>query len=204
MKKYFSHLGADLPAGLVVFLVAIPLCLGIALGSEVPPFSGLIAGVIGGIVVGCVSNSRIGVSGPAAGLIAIIIAAMTTFKSELSAEGIPAENINLMALQMLGLAVLISGIIQFILGIAKAGINAQLKSKCSVELPPVCHSIRRLLHQWQCTRKSTKTASPSATGIVKSWCRFAPRWACDRDTAKPQGRANDECLSRFDALALPD
>ena len=124
MKKYFSHLGADLPAGLVVFLVAIPLCLGIALGSEVPPFSGLIAGVIGGIVVGCVSNSRIGVSGPAAGLIAIIIAAMATFKSELSAEGIPTENLNLMALQMLGLAVLISGIIQFILGISKAGIIA--------------------------------------------------------------------------------
>lgn len=121
MQKYFSNLNRDLPAGLVVFLVAIPLCLGIALASGVPAMSGLIAGIIGGIVVGAVSNSRIGVSGPAAGLIAIIISALASFKAELGAEGVAEEEIAYMALQMLGLSVLISGIIQFVLGLLKAG-----------------------------------------------------------------------------------
>ena len=121
MSKYLKGLKKDLPAGLVVFLVAIPLCLGIALASGVPAFSGLIAGILGGILVGAVSNSRIGVSGPAAGLIAIIIGALTTFKSEVGVEGMSEEQINLMALQMLGLSVLIAGVIQFILGILKAG-----------------------------------------------------------------------------------
>ncbi len=124
MKNLFKHLGADLPAGLVVFLVAIPLCLGIALGSEVPPISGLIAGISGGIVVGSISNSRIGVSGPAAGLITIVVGAMATFRAELGADGVAEENIDMMALQMLGLAVLISGVLQFILGLIKAGFIA--------------------------------------------------------------------------------
>jgi MFS superfamily sulfate permease-like transporter len=122
--NYFKNLGKDLPAGLVVFLVAIPLCLGIALGSEVPPFSGLIAGIVGGIVVGVISNSRIGVSGPAAGLIAIIITAMATFKSELIRDGIGPDDVNLMALQMLGFSVLIAGVFQMLLGFVKAGIIA--------------------------------------------------------------------------------
>lgn len=111
----------DLPAGLVVFLVAIPLCLGIALASGVPVFSGLIAGIIGGIVVGSISSSKIGVSGPAAGLIAIIIAALASFKSEIGNNELTDSELNMMALQMLGLSVMISGVIQIILGILKAG-----------------------------------------------------------------------------------
>lgn len=124
MKNLFSYLGKDLPAGLVVFLVAIPLCLGIALASGVPAFSGLIAGIIGGIVVGVFSNSRIGVSGPAAGLIAIIITALMSFRAEIGAEGISETELNLMALKMLGFSVLIAGVLQFILGLFKAGFIA--------------------------------------------------------------------------------
>jgi MFS superfamily sulfate permease-like transporter len=71
----------DLPAGLVVFLVAVPLCLGIALASEAPVFSGLIAGIIGGVIVGIFSGSSIGVSGPAAGLAAIVATSWHDFQS---------------------------------------------------------------------------------------------------------------------------
>lgn len=120
-QSIFKNFKNDLPAGLVVFLVAIPLCLGIALASGVPAFSGLIAGIVGGIVVGAFSNSRIGVSGPAAGLIAIIITALATFRSEIGAEGLTEAEIDLMALKMLGFSVLIAGIIQLILGLLKAG-----------------------------------------------------------------------------------
>jgi len=74
----FSTLKNDLPASLVVFFVALPLCLGIALASGAPLFSGLIAGIVGGIVVGSLSGSKIGVSGPAAGLAAIVLVAITT------------------------------------------------------------------------------------------------------------------------------
>ena len=72
MKKYFQTAGSDLPASLVVFLVALPLCLGIALGSGAPLFSGIIAGIVGGILVGSLSGSALSVSGPAAGLIIVV------------------------------------------------------------------------------------------------------------------------------------
>jgi len=68
----------DLPASVVVFFVALPLCLGIALASGAPLFSGLIAGIVGGIIVGALSGSQIGVSGPAAGLAAIVLTAITS------------------------------------------------------------------------------------------------------------------------------
>ena len=71
-----SNLKHDLPASVVVFFVALPLCLGIALASGAPLFSGLIAGIIGGIVVGSLSGSQVGVSGPAAGLAAIVLTAI--------------------------------------------------------------------------------------------------------------------------------
>jgi MFS superfamily sulfate permease-like transporter len=64
-KSYMANLKYDLPASIVVFLVAVPLCLGIALASGAPFFSGLIAGIVGGIVIGCFSNSQLSVSGPA-------------------------------------------------------------------------------------------------------------------------------------------
>jgi len=102
----FSTLKNDLPASIVVFFVALPLCLGIALASGAPLFSGIIAGIVGGIVVGSLSGSKIGVSGPAAGLAAIVLTSIATLGGY--------ENFLL--------AVVLGGIIQIIFGILKAGI----------------------------------------------------------------------------------
>lgn len=104
-EKLFVNLKSDLPAGIVVFLVAMPLCLGIALASGAPFFSGVISGIIGGIIIGFMSNSHLSVSGPAAGLAAVVLASINqlgTFETFL-------------------LAVLISGAIQIVLGLVKAG-----------------------------------------------------------------------------------
>lgn len=105
-KSLFSNLKSDLPAGLVVFLVAVPLCLGIALASGAPLFSGIIAGMVGGIVVTSFSGSQLGVSGPAAGLAVIVLAAIE----------------DLGAFDSFLLAVVIAGGVQIALGIARAGI----------------------------------------------------------------------------------
>lgn len=78
MTSLFSELKKDLPASFVVFFVAVPLCLGIALASGAPLFAGLVAGVVGGIVVGGASGSPLGVSGPAAGLAVIVLNAIAT------------------------------------------------------------------------------------------------------------------------------
>ena len=102
----FKHIKNDLPASVVVFFVALPLCLGIALASGAPLFSGLIAGIIGGIVVGSLSGSKIGVSGPAAGLAAIVLTAIGTLGGY--------ENFLV--------AVVLGGVIQLIFGFLKAGI----------------------------------------------------------------------------------
>lgn len=80
-KGIFSNLKYDFQASIVVFFVALPLCLGIALASEASLFSGFIAGIIGGVVVGFLSGSAFGVSGPAAGLIAIVLAAQQSLGS---------------------------------------------------------------------------------------------------------------------------
>ncbi|WP_074723211.1 SulP family inorganic anion transporter [Flavobacterium frigoris] len=101
----FANLKSDFASGLVVFLVALPLCLGIAMASGAPLFSGIISGVIGGIVVGFLSKSHISVSGPAAGLTAIILTAIT----------------DLGAFDIFLTAVFISGLIQLALGFIKAG-----------------------------------------------------------------------------------
>jgi len=103
----FKTIKSDLPASIVVFFVALPLCLGIALASGAPLFSGLIAGIVGGIVVGSLSGSKIGVSGPAAGLAAIVLAAIATLGS--------FENFLL--------AVVLGGIIQIIFSVIKDGIS---------------------------------------------------------------------------------
>ena len=78
---FFKHLKSDLPASLVVFLVAVPLCLGIALASGAPLFSGIIAGIVGGIVVSIFSGSALGVSGPAAGLAVIVLSSIAALGS---------------------------------------------------------------------------------------------------------------------------
>lgn len=100
-----SYLPRDLTSGLVVFLVALPLCLGIALASGAPLFSGLLAGIIGGLVVGSISGSSTSVSGPAAGLTAIVIAQIAALGS----------------FEAFLLAVLMGGVLQIGLGIARAG-----------------------------------------------------------------------------------
>jgi MFS superfamily sulfate permease-like transporter len=102
----FKHIKNDLPASVVVFFVALPLCLGIALASGAPLFSGLISGIIGGVLVGSLSGSKIGVSGPAAGLAAIVLTAITSLGGY--------ENFLV--------AVVLGGVIQLIFGILKAGI----------------------------------------------------------------------------------
>jgi MFS superfamily sulfate permease-like transporter len=98
----------DLPASIIVFFVALPLCLGIALASGAPLFSGIIAGIIGGIIVGAASGSTLGVSGPAAGLAVIVLTAIETLGSW----------------EIFLMAVVLSGIFQLILGYAKAGFIA--------------------------------------------------------------------------------
>ena len=80
-NNFFKEIKNDLPASIVVFFVAVPLCLGIALASGAPLFSGIIAGIVGGIIVGIVSGSPLGVSGPAAGLAVIVLTSITTLGS---------------------------------------------------------------------------------------------------------------------------
>lgn len=105
-SNLFKNLKADFPASIVVFFVALPLCLGIALASGAPLFAGLIAGIIGGIIVGAFSGSQVGVSGPAAGLAAIVLTAITA----------------LGGYQNFLVAVVIGGAIQVIFGVLRFGI----------------------------------------------------------------------------------
>lgn len=104
MKLNTKFLKTDMLSGMVVFLVALPLCLGIAIASGAPPFAGIICGVIAGIIVGSLSVSNVSVSGPAAGLIAIVLVAITDLGYE-----------------PFLVAVVIAGLIQLSLGFAKAG-----------------------------------------------------------------------------------
>ena len=104
--KLFKYFKNDIKAGLVVFLVALPLCLGIALAQKAPLFSGIISGIIGGIVVASISGSRLSVSGPAAGLTSIVLVAIATLGS----------------FETFLLSLFLAGIIQIILGIIKAGV----------------------------------------------------------------------------------
>ncbi len=108
VKNMFKELKSDLPASIVVFFVAVPLCLGIALASGAPLFAGIIAGIVGGIIVGIASGSPLGVSGPAAGLAVIVLTSIAALGSW------PAFL----------LAVVLAGIIQLIMGFAKAGFIA--------------------------------------------------------------------------------
>ncbi|MBN8680263.1 MAG: SulP family inorganic anion transporter [Chitinophagales bacterium] len=107
-NNYMADLKYDLPAGLVVFLIALPLCLGIALASGAPLFSGLIAGIVGGIVIGSLSGSHTSVSGPAAGLTAVVLVSIQ----------------QLGAFETFLLAVVMAGLLQLILGFVKAGMIA--------------------------------------------------------------------------------
>ena len=101
----FTNFRQDLPASIVVFFVALPLCLGIAMASGAPLFSGIIAGIIGGIVVGAFSGSKLGVSGPAAGLAVIVLTAIQ----------------DLGGFSIFLVAVVLSGVFQLIIGFARGG-----------------------------------------------------------------------------------
>ncbi len=109
MKDFFKEIKYDLPASIVVFFVAVPLCLGIALASGAPLFAGIIAGIVGGIVVGIASGSPLGVSGPAAGLAVIVFTSIETLGGSWEAFLV---------------AVVLAGAIQFAMGYAKAGFIA--------------------------------------------------------------------------------
>jgi MFS superfamily sulfate permease-like transporter len=104
----FKNLKSDIPASIVVFLVAMPLCLGIALASGAPLYSGLISGIVGGLLVGALSGSPLGVSGPAAGLAVIVLHAIT----------------DLGGFDVFLVAVVLAGILQIVMGYIKAGIIA--------------------------------------------------------------------------------
>src|SRR5688572_4683898 len=104
MKLNTQHFRNDFLSGLVVFLVALPLCLGIAVASGAPPFAGIITGILGGIVVGYLSSSNVSVSGPAAGLIAIVLVAITKLRFGIFL-----------------LAIMIAGPFQLLLGLANRG-----------------------------------------------------------------------------------
>ncbi len=106
VQFYLHHLKDDLPAGIVVFLVALPLCLGIAMASGAPLFSGLIAGLVGGIIVSWLSGSQLSVSGPAAGLTVIVFNAIEKIGNY----------------QGFLVACVLAGVIQLILGYLRAGI----------------------------------------------------------------------------------
>lgn len=104
----FSKLKSDIPASIVVFLVALPLCLGVALASGAPLLSGVIAGIIGGIVVGILSQSHVSVSGPAAGLAAVVLSAIKELGN----------------FETFLMAVVLAGFIQLLAGILKGGLIA--------------------------------------------------------------------------------
>lgn len=104
-KIFPASLKQDLPAGIVVFLIALPLCLGIALASGAPLFSGMIAGIVGGLAIGWLSNSHTSVSGPAAGLTAIVLVAIQQLGS----------------FEVFLVAVVLAGVLQLALGLASAG-----------------------------------------------------------------------------------
>ena len=104
----FQHLKQDIPAALVVFLVALPLCLGIALASGAPLYAGIVSGVVGGLVVGLLSGSHTSVSGPAAGLTAVVLAAIAQLGS----------------FDLFLAAVVVAGLIQLLFGFLRLGFLA--------------------------------------------------------------------------------
>ncbi|WP_439882039.1 SulP family inorganic anion transporter [Pontibacter sp. MBLB2868] len=103
---YLANLSKDIPAGLVVFFVALPLCLGISLASGAPLFSGIVTGIVGGVLVAWLSGSQLSVSGPAAGLTVIVLNGIETLGS----------------FESFLLAVVIAGFLQLLLGFIKAGV----------------------------------------------------------------------------------
>lgn len=116
-NSLFTYAKNDILAGIIVFLIALPLCLGIAQASGAPLFSGIVAGVVGGIVIGALSPSVFSVSGPAAGLVAVVVGAITELGS----------------FEIFLCAVILSGLFQLILGWVKAGTFANFFPSSVIE-----------------------------------------------------------------------
>ena len=117
VKSLFGYAKNDFLAGLIVFLIALPLCLGIAQASNAPLFSGIVAGVIGGIVIGFFSKSTFSVSGPAAGLVSLVISALS----------------DLQFFEVFLCSVMLSGVFQVVLGYLKAGTFANFFPSSVIE-----------------------------------------------------------------------
>jgi len=119
MKNVFSvdhistqHWRADLFSGFTIFLIALPLCIGIALASGAPPTAGLLAGIVGGMIVSLFSSSRLSINGPAAGLIVIVLAGI---------EDLGQGN-NLLGFKYTLVAIIIAGFLQILFGYLKSGV----------------------------------------------------------------------------------
>jgi MFS superfamily sulfate permease-like transporter len=122
--NWLASLSSDGPASVVVFLVALPLCMGIAIASGVPPVAGLITGIIGGLVVGWISGSPLQVSGPAAGLAVVVFDLVQRHRGQyLERFGAEAteEQAMLYAWSMLGIVVFVAGVTQLLAGVLKLG-----------------------------------------------------------------------------------
>ncbi|MCU0432357.1 MAG: SulP family inorganic anion transporter [Bacteroidia bacterium] len=147
-----SRLRADIPAGIVVFFVALPLCLGVALASGAPPFAGIVTGVVGGIITGILSGSQLGVSGPAAGLTTIVAAAVLAAGNW--AQFVPA--------------VILAGALQVLFGFLRAGIIAYYFPSSVIKGMLAAIGITIILKQF-----------PHALGVDKDWVGDMAFWQDD-------------------------
>ena len=133
LARHKTYLKEDFVASIVVFLVALPLCLGIANASEVPATAGIVTGIIGGLLVGLITGAPLQVSGPAAGLIVIVVEMVKSFRENFremneiaaadmeSLDAVTQANMTAYVLTGVGLCVLLAGIIQFAAGGFKLG-----------------------------------------------------------------------------------
>jgi MFS superfamily sulfate permease-like transporter len=170
-----GRLRADIPSGIVVFFVALPLCLGVALASGAPPFAGIITGIVGGIVTGIFSGSQLGVSGPAAGLTTIVAAAVMAAGSW--AQFVPS--------------VILAGLIQLAFGFLRAGIIAYYFPSSVIKGMLAAIGITIILKQL-----------PHALGVDKDWVGDMAFWQEDgNNTFSEIGEAllavNDGALAIF-------
>lgn len=157
----------DLPAGLVVFIVALPLCLGVALASGAPLMSGIISGIIGGIVVGLISKSETSVSGPAAGLTAIVLSSITQLGS----------------FELFLSALLIAGLLQLGMGLLKIGFIANYIPSNVIKgllaaigiiliLKQIPHTIAMMQIPWKTTPFFSQTVKTRSQSLLTCWTIF--------------------------------
>ena len=164
-----STLPRDLTSGLVVFLVALPLCLGVALASNAPLFSGLLAGIVGGILVGMLSGSHTSVSGPAAGLTAIVAAQIVSLGS------FPAFL----------LAVVLAGLIQVGLGLARAGFIASFFPSSVIKGLLAAIGVILILNRSLTSSATTPTRKGTRRSSNRTTRTRSPNWHEQSATSTP-------------------